>query len=162
MVDIGPTLLDLAGVPVPEYMDGHSWKPFLLAPPETGGGSGGSASRVVVPGEAAAWRDVALVEYQSVRTYGGRHQIDGPNNTYIALRIVNSTHELLYAEFTDVSRAANWDFGEGTINFYELYNITADYFQLTNIYATADDGLKEALHKQLHRMFRCSGQAACP
>jgi hypothetical protein len=90
MVDIGPTLLDLAGVPVPEYMDGHSWKPFLLASPETGGESGGSASRVVVPVEAVAWRDVALVEYQSVRTYGGRHQIDGPNNTYIALRIVNS------------------------------------------------------------------------
>ena len=31
MVDIGPTILDLVLGQVPEYMDGHSWKPFLVS-----------------------------------------------------------------------------------------------------------------------------------
>jgi hypothetical protein len=91
-----------------------------------------------------------------------RHPVDGVNNTYIALRIINSTHDLLYAEFTDVKIAADWDFADGTINFHELYNITEDYYELKNIYNEANEGLKQALHTQLHTTFHCSGQSSCP
>jgi hypothetical protein len=145
-------------------MDGRSWKPLLLQ-----GSSDlpvSTAGALAAADTATAWtRDVALVEYQSIAQKGtstGRHPVDGDNNTFIALRIINSTHDLLYAEFTDVKFAANWDFADGTINFHELYNITEDYYQLNNIYKQADEGFKHALHTQLHTAFHCSGQASCP
>ena len=90
-----------------------------------------------------------------------RHPVDGVNNTFRALRILNATHNMLYAEFTDVSKAEDWDFPDASLNFFELYNVTADRFMLHNIHATADAELKDALHSQLKAMFHCEGQASC-
>lgn len=50
----------------------------------------------------------------------GRHPHDEANNTFSALRIINATHNLLYAEFVDVEDPAAWNFPPDKTNFYEL------------------------------------------
>lgn len=152
MVDIAPTIMELAAgaKAVPDIMDGHSFAPFLL---------GKTPSR--------PWKDTALIEYESIAQKGlgpggkSNHPVDGVNNTYRALRILNETHNLLYAEFTDVTNPAGWNFEEPAINFFELYNVTDDYYEMHNIYASADDMLKQRLHEQLVTQFECAGQKSC-
>ena len=60
--------------------------------------------------------------------------------SFSALRVMDGasgvTGGLLYAEFVDVSNPASWFFYPSTINFYELYNMTADPFALENMYAS--------------------------
>ncbi len=54
---------------------------------------------------------------------------DCPNNTYIALRSVTSDFgNIVYAELTNVE---DWEFD--AVNFYELYDIDKDPYQLTSI-----------------------------
>jgi len=155
MVDIAPTILEFAAGAgaVPTTMDGHSLAPLLL------GGARGAAA-------AAGWRDSALIEYQSIAQKGVgpghlKHPVDGVNNTFRALRVMNASHNLMYAEFTDVSKAADWNFPDASLNFFELYNVTDDHFMLENIYASADQELKDRLHAQLRAQFNCKGQAEC-
>jgi N-acetylglucosamine-6-sulfatase len=152
-VDITPTLLDLAGFKgnqgdgYSNRMDGRSFAPFLH-----GGGS------------REDWKDAALIEYQSIhapdRTWGGAagglpgipvRYTDAGNNTFVGLRIINATHDLLYAEFAELS---DWDFSSPY--FYELYDQTVDPFQKENIYPKAPPGIKAELHRRLHRARTCT------
>ena len=168
MVDVAPTLLELAAGAdaVPSSMDGRSLAPLVVAPGDTtapGTKQTAAEHRAAV---VASWRDAVLIEYQSIAQAGlgpgrMRHPVDGVNNTFRALRILNTTHNMLYAEFTDVSKAEDWDFPDASLNFFELYNVTEDRFMLHNVYAMADAKLKDALHSKLKDMFHCKGQAEC-
>ena len=89
------------------------------------------------------------------------HFHDGPNNTFAALRIIDDTQDLLYAEFTDVNNPLAWDFAPDQINFYELYNVSNDYFMMHNIYKTASPALKTTLHTRLHATLACKGGSEC-
>jgi len=64
---------------------------------------------------------------------------------------------LVYAELTVVS---DWEYAD--INFYELYDIDADPFQLKNIYHTVSVDLQQQLHKQLRQHWACSGTTSSP
>lgn len=173
MADIAPTMIDLAAGgakgAVPANMDGCSFAPFL---------QGHSVDD---------WRDQNLIEYHSIRdkpvfeimplppmllgftdddengTMPNVHHHDGPNNTFRALRIVNRAKNLnlLYAEFTDVTEKKNWDFAEGTINFFELYNVTSDPYQMHNIYGHVSAATQALLHDRVKKSFVCVGQAEC-
>lgn len=54
-----------------------------------------------------------------------------------------------------------WDFAPDRLNFFELYNVTEDYYQAHNIYNDAPTELKAALHAQLQAAIKCKGQQAC-
>merc|ERR1712226_722029 len=93
----------------------------------------------------------------------GDHVKDVGNNTFIALRINSSESvfqeigygQLLYAEYTDV---ADWQFEQnGPGAFFELYDLFADPDQLKNLYDSASDALKDALHARLRREWACRG-----
>jgi len=63
-VDVTPTILDLAGVKPPKFMDGRSMLPWLVS----------KDSMVESRREAtAAWRNMLLHEYKSVGTYYNDH-----------------------------------------------------------------------------------------
>eukprot|EP01065_Artemidia_motanka_P024764 TRINITY_DN2966_c0_g1_i1.p1 TRINITY_DN2966_c0_g1~~TRINITY_DN2966_c0_g1_i1.p1 ORF type:complete len:503 (+),score=186.63 TRINITY_DN2966_c0_g1_i1:76-1584(+) len=152
MADLAPTVIELAGGKVPAAMDGTSFAPQLL-------------------GQTKAWpRTATLIEYQSIRTKdtcelsagaGNVHFHDGPNNTFAALRILGGGEDLLYAEFTNVDDPLAWDFDPARINYYELYNVTEDYYMLRNVYQAAPAELKKSLHTRLHKAIKCSGAAEC-
>ena len=96
-----------------------------------------------------------MIEYWSLgNVIRLEHYIDMPNNTYIGVRLINSTHNFLYAEFYD---------GEDEVTFlspleYELFDVAKDPYQLTNIYGTAgtEDLVKE-LHDFIHKQITCKG-----
>lgn len=147
-VDLGPTILDIAGYNVNQtQMDGMSFLPIME-------GKMNSTS----------WRTDILVEYEGE----GRNKSDptcpllGPgvsecfpdcvcedsyNNTYACVRTIAPSSNLQYCEFDDNEV------------FVEVYNVTADPYQLTNIAKTID---KEVLEKMNHRLMMlqsCSGQS---
>ena len=191
MVDMAPTMLELAGGPEQQRqaMDGMSFASALL---------GKSPSTL---------KDSILVEYLSIRdedtistldlqarseyidAYGYRvdaqnrpqfpwtalrrlqdpesgpnhHWHDGPNNTFSAIRIINTTAniDLLYAEFADVNNPLAWDFAPSQLNFFELYDVRNDYYMMNNIYATASAHVKEMLHARVQSVIKCRGVVEC-
>ena len=170
MADVAPTLLELAGGGRgPSSLvdrDGISFAAQVRLSPFEG---------------PPAWpRDAVLIEYQSVE--GGPYLpgdapppqpmppvlahsvLGGPLNTYCALRFTRgSLGELLYAEFTNVTDPLAWDFAPDRIQFYELYNMTADPYMLENLVTAqkVDRSLVDELHTRLHRAIVCRGEAEC-
>ena len=175
VVDIGPTILHLAGVQWGSSWpaDGRSFAPVLLQqpPPATGGTE---AARDPPP---PGWRDRVLIsftgwtDYEYLRPcdFGQLPAVDCANatianvsglinaqsNTYSALRIVNTTHRLTYAEY----RAQGSPRARSSTNWTELYNVTDDPFEMRNL---ADGGpISRALSQELWAVATCVG-TACP
>ena len=88
-------------------MDGRSMAPHLLA-----------------PGAAHSWRDAYLVEYYAVTSTAAgdvsTHLKDNANNTFVGLRVLNTSMNLAYFEFTDAVN--DWGFRR-TDKFCELYDL---------------------------------------
>uniref|UniRef100_A0A7N6B1N0 N-acetylglucosamine-6-sulfatase n=1 Tax=Anabas testudineus TaxID=64144 RepID=A0A7N6B1N0_ANATE len=146
-VDLGPTILDIAGYNVNKtQMDGMSFLPIM--------GKMNSSS----------WRTDILVEYEGE----GRNVSDpacpllGPgvaecfpdcvcedsyNNTYACVRTISPSANLQYCEFDDNEV------------FVEVYNVTADPYQLTNIAKTIDQEVLEKMNHRLMILQSCSGQS---
>ena len=60
---------------------------------------------------------------------------------------------MLYSEFTALSDMIEFT----NVSFYEMYNITADPFQLDNIYQSQPEDVKQELHDLVLAEFKCSG-----
>ncbi|XP_036433342.1 LOW QUALITY PROTEIN: N-acetylglucosamine-6-sulfatase [Colossoma macropomum] len=147
-IDLGPTILDMAGYDFNKtQMDGMSFLPVMT----------GKANSTV-------WRTDFLVEYE-----GEGHNVSDPacpilgpgvsecfpdcvcedsyNNTYACVRTLSQTANLQYCEFDDNEV------------FVEVYNLTADPFQLTNIAKTIDQEVLERMNHRLMMLQSCSGQS---
>lgn len=152
-LDIVPTVLALAGAaPVPS--DGASLAGFLGAAPTP-----------------ASWRDRLLIEYWGLGyvwrgpctngsgecPHGPEALLDAPSNTYVALRVHNASTNALYADFRPrdagpYAAAANWT---------EVYNITADPWQMDNVWRSAPPVWVGALRDELYALVNCS-LSSCP
>ena len=59
-----------------------------------------------------------------------------------------------------------WKYTKDSIVFRELYNITADKYQLTNIYSSLTDAQKADYEAQISEYWACKGSATaasnCP
>ncbi|XP_066225916.1 N-acetylglucosamine-6-sulfatase isoform X3 [Saccopteryx leptura] len=144
-IDLGPTILDIAGYNVNKtQMDGMSLLPILRG-----------ASNVT-------WRSDVLVEYQ-----GEGHNVTDPtcpslspgvsqcfpdcvcedayNNTYACVRTMSALWDLQYCEFDDQEV------------FVEVYNLTADPHQITNIAKSIDPELLGKMNYRLMMLQSCSG-----
>ena len=108
----------------------------------------------------AAWRTAYLIEYiatqESVKEDEWGHVTDAGNNTFRGLRVIDSSRDLAYFEFTDV--AADWNFTAP--QFFELYNVRADPDQLVNIWPEAAAELRAELARRLRHQYGCAG-ASC-
>uniref|UniRef100_A0A3P9LXH6 N-acetylglucosamine-6-sulfatase n=1 Tax=Oryzias latipes TaxID=8090 RepID=A0A3P9LXH6_ORYLA len=146
-IDLGPTILDIAGYNVNKtQMDGMSFLPIM-------------EGRM----NASGWRSDLLVEYE-----GEGSEVSDPacpllgpgvsecfpdcvcedsyNNTYACVRTVAPSADLQYCEFDDNEV------------FVEVYNVTADPYQLTNIAKTIDQEVLEKMNHRLMMLQSCSGQ----
>ena len=142
MVDVAPTIVSLGGGKPVDTMDGKSFADLLMH----------SDPRV-----KSTWKDKHMLEYWSLgNVIRYDHYIDMPNSTYIGARLLNETHNFLYAEFYN---------GENVVIFddpleYELFDISQDPYQMTNLYGTAkeDKTLVKELHEYLQTQIKCKGQ----
>ena len=146
MVDIAPTIIDLAGGEIPERMDGHSFAGLLKHEPVP-----------YRPGQ-----DKHMIEYWTlgnVIRYG--HYIDMPNNTYIGVRLINSTFNYLYVEY--YADGKEQTFKDDPLE-YELFNVYDDPYQMKNLLhnnSKENKELVEELHDYLHKQVLCKGQKEC-
>ena len=139
MVDVAPTLLELAGTTPPSRMEGVSFINLLTN-----------------KREGNNWKH--LVEFWS-QSDGIKfnHYVDGPNNTFIGVRLLNESHNVAYLKFYENI------VGEHLFNItpcdYEFYDLKRDPYQLHNLYNTpaADDRLVNKLKKYLHDKIQCKG-----
>ncbi|XP_065829201.1 N-acetylglucosamine-6-sulfatase-like [Oscarella lobularis] len=141
-VDIAPTIMELAGAKVPEFMNGKSFvKQVVKTKADSAPGS---------------WREMYMIEYWSLGNVTRMdHLVDGTNNTYLAARLINDTHNYVYAEFYN----SRTELSFGTPVEYELFDIDKDPFQLKNLYgtATADQKLVDEFKLFIHKEYGCTG-----
>merc|ERR1712070_744215 len=134
-IDIAPTLLDLAGIPVPPIMDGLSMKKLLHGKQEE------------------PWRTRFISEFAEGTTqhYGGWASLyDEPQNQWRMLRVINATHNISYME---------WDqqYVFDKVDFHEYYDNTADPWQQTNLWDSTDAATQASLHAELVGLYVCRG-----
>lgn len=186
-IDLGQTILDLAGLPGRAIADGRSYKSLLMgqgsqsidpalytalaAPP------GVDSTEVLLDSAPAAapipgWREQILVEYWSMgyvergpcanfsRPCPGGVQalLDAPGNTYVALRTRNATHNTMYAEFRNRNIS---DYAAAT-NWTELYDMSVDPYQILNMWPSyAPNGLLQAYSTAVWAVANCTTASSC-
>jgi len=157
-VDVGATVLDLAGVPPAARppTDGASFARELR------GGAPGARDRLVV--EYGGWGTGYVPRGPCAVGCGmcGRELtqlVDAPSNTYTGLRILNATHDLAYAEFRPSSLVP---IARASTNWTELYDMAQDPFQLRNLAAEPGAAaLVAALSRELWAVANCE-LGGCP
>ena len=158
-IDIGATILELAGLVNPNNRttDGRSLVPLLITQQNTTNLSSTISATTTTTNSntvssSIPWRDRMLTEFVgwSDQEYLGPCNIGGqnvpfvpcpqpaniplplvnsPSNVYSAIRIINTTHNILYAEF----RPQFSPLLPSSTNFTELYDLMQDPYQITNL-----------------------------
>ena len=131
-IDLAPTFAELAGAAAPDFVDGRSLVPLLQ-------------------GKSAEWRQAAYIEGSSSSAAGSRarrsedaetEESEGETAGSCAFRALRSPWQI-YVEYATGER--------------ELYDLTEDPYQLTNLAGHADRGLLHDLSSQLMAMAGCDG-----
>ena len=131
--DIAPTLADLASVDMPEFVDGRSLTPWLMA--------GAAPSH---------WRKRVLLEFWPRAGF----PVDEREEPLHLVIQVPEYHALrsgryLYVEYRKA----------GGNREFELYDLMSDPFELTNLATTADEALLKSLATRLRELKACKARA---
>eukprot|EP00038_Savillea_parva_P030431 m.77804 g.77804 ORF g.77804 m.77804 type:complete len:571 (+) comp9164_c0_seq1:117-1829(+) len=174
-VDLAPTVLDLMGVAIPTWMDGRSFAPLLRGTPVPQWRTEFLA-QINIPEmlyfgmNKIYFRDTSDPVHGTLKTPPKTRAdndsaifwYDDMDNTWRMLRILNDTHNVAYVEFGDF-----WPVWPGNHtgppvpSEFELYDLSADPYQLHNLYGSTDAGVRTDLHMNLQRYFSCAGKS-CP
>ena len=161
LMDVGATLLELAGAAAPgtRTTDGRSLVP-LLQGGDAGTPAGWRAGGLLVEhlGELNQWMQVCGTIWNASCPGVDAdpfYLIDGPQNTWSMLRIVNATDDLSYVEF----RPQQAPLARASSNWTEAYDLIADPWQSTNVASTLPG--RADLADRLWAVATCAGDS-CP
>ena len=138
-IDVAPTLLDLAGLPIPPIMDGQSMVPLLM--PTSTAVSYGWRTRF-----ASEFAEGGFQNYGPFRGAPGLY--DNPDNQWRMLRVMNDTHNIAYMEWDK-------DYVFNKIDFREYYNLSADPWQRKNLWNSTKPDIW--VYAELVNLFTCTG-----
>lgn len=149
MVDVTPTLIELGGGTPPKTMDGMSFANLF---------SQNSVFFSENSGQSPP-RDRSIIEYWSLgKNMHDGHLVDGTNNTFIGVRVVNDTHNLLYVEFYE--NLLEKTFNQQKPADFEFYDLAKEPDQMHNMYGQQDYAtVIGELARYLHQKVLCSGDA---
>ena len=162
-VDLAPTMLGLAGIATPPYMDGKSLV-SLLVPPQ-------NLDAAVVPPSvrehalaigAPPSRVASFHQYynQGPWEVGSRHPLDDWSNTYIGLHYKGPHGHLKYGVYDPYGKQNGFSHPQ----MFALFDLDKDPYELANIYnatVKANPTLTSELHGLLRQFYECRG-AECP
>jgi N-acetylglucosamine-6-sulfatase len=140
-LDFAPTLLDLAGVPIPDDIDGRSLVPLLEGD------------------ESTTWRTDFLVEFNGTYGFVPLHTRDEVQ------RFISRGEAVPYSPTYRALRTQRWLYVEwyaGPEHDYELYDMHSDPYQMSNLLATPGGAAQHAattaeLHDRLAELMSCVG-----
>jgi N-acetylglucosamine-6-sulfatase len=154
--DLAPTWAEIAGVALPDFVDGRSLLP-LFSP---------------TPPPLTEWRQCFLIEHAPYELPGGRAAAAAATNTPEGVleppdpedehpsgtpaALTSGTEALPYRGI----RTPNYVYIEYPTGEQELYDLRNDPYQLENLAATAPAQLRAELAARLEEMASCSG-ASC-
>jgi len=170
-VDNAPTWLGLAGVKTPAGMDGKSFAPLLVnpsvgddIPTQTKAHIADVAPRGVVE-YAANWRDSVFIEYyfNDANTKCKNYPTEDNHNNFIGIRHMADNEQFGDTSYTlyqtGNQNQENIDFTKA--DFVEYFNLTADLWQMDNLWKSGDNATQKLLHDKLFTWYACKG-ASCP
>lgn len=148
--DLAPTFAELAGASVPDWVDGRSFVGLFnnSTPNQT------------------AWRHAALLEVgntdgpdslpdlESTPGQGAGTGILEPSDAEAPIQV--DTHAPPFKAVL----GERYVYVEYATQEHEIYDLTQDPYELSNLYSTADDSLKAALASQLSQLTQCAA-ATC-
>lgn len=134
------------------YYNDHSsaWSPE--------GGPECAAGRKMPNGPAGTVNKTECVEANATGA-GACYFVDSTHsNSWRNLRINNAVDgNVAYIEYDPMYAWITTDKMGGGLQFYELYDIEADPYQMTNLYPAANDATKERLHGLMTKYYACAG-----
>jgi N-acetylglucosamine-6-sulfatase len=148
-IDLYPTFLDLAGVDVPEGVDGMSLKNLVTGQKEPN------------------WREDFLVEYYGEglprvgcivvdKHWGEQYHRDCHNNTFLVLRTLSSSEDSSYSLYFENDA---FPCPIDNHNFEEYYDLKQDNWQLKNEYDKLDPSIKAKKVARIKELYNCSGKS---
>ena len=165
-IDIAPTLIELAGGQVPDYMDGMSLMKYALDAGEDGDIDDG----------LKGVKQQFLVEYYGERNnvttglYGPpTRPIDSWNNTYDCVRMINynlgEINGSIYCKFKCYDMISHIEVecpDKNVPQWYgELYDLDKDYYQLNNTILTLNKTDDNGYMQMMTSLLKCKGQSEC-
>lgn len=174
-VDIMPSVLDLAGIAIPDNVDGKSWAPYEV-----------NSSQMIE--NENEWRQVFLSEYMAhANQYFSicgtwfpqqgnfEGQVIHPNasdsvtneyiwvdyglnqdalgsNTWRSIRIINDTNNWSYSEYVNHTFTQS---DKENPYLRLLFDVDKDPYQIDNIYQTVDEDIQNELHVDGIRKLQC-------
>ena len=84
------------------------------------------------------------------------------SNSWRSLRIINEKENLAYIEYDPTFSWNTTDSIGSGLQFYELYDVGADPYQLKNLYADTGDATKMRLHGLMQKYYACAGAQGVP
>ncbi|GBO18269.1 N-acetylglucosamine-6-sulfatase, partial [Araneus ventricosus] len=137
-IDLAPTFLELANIPIPEDVDGESFAPYLKK--SKGKPSNRTSFIIEHQGESTNKPIPGCPQYKAGEVHTCEINCiceDSWNNTYICVRQLSDKENLISCVFKDRE-----DFGEA-------YNISQDPFQLKNVFPSLNADFSVNLRKLL-------------
>ncbi|PRD26088.1 UNVERIFIED_CONTAM: Gns [Trichonephila clavipes] len=122
-IDLAPTFLELANIPIPKDFDGESFVPYLKNIKERF--SNRTSFMIEHQGESTNKRIPGCPQYKPGEVHTCEIDCiceDSWNNTYICIRKLSNEENFISCIFNDKE------------NFGEAYNITKDPFQMKNLF----------------------------
>ena len=158
-VDIAPTILAMANITPPAWVDGSSLVPLIV-----------TASDAAVEPMGASARTFQLTTHYNQGPYTRRHagvtrSYDDASNTFLGVVYTPGassaeTATLKLGMYDPLGKQSGFAHPTG----YELFNLTQDPYETTNIYArisASRPDLVGALVRKLRELYTCAGGEEC-
>ncbi|CAL4107884.1 unnamed protein product, partial [Meganyctiphanes norvegica] len=157
-IDLAPTIIDLAGIPIPEYMDGLSLKPLLLGSTDQSKTKAWTSRTMLVehmgegiPQGSNPQCEDAIEGMCWCKPYLACKCEDHPYNTYSCIRHVAEQKDGVFCKWS------NEGYYDHDYNFEEYYNLKIDPHQLNNSVSTLPSEEYDAMLLLLQTLKACKG-----